>query len=227
MESKWDVLRCMLKTMFYASDRILTACDTALRTLFATPHASKPCPTLSNQPTELTAQEQKISAGLMRVNHVGEVCAQALYTAQALTTPSPALRAQFTQACVEETDHLAWTAQRLKELGARPSLLNPLWYAGAFAIGLVAGRLGNAISLGFVEETEKQVSAHLQGHLNADSNMLPEADHASRAIVAQMREDEIAHAKAANAAGAAELPAAVQSLMRGAAKIMTSVAQRI
>jgi len=217
----------MLKTMPYASDRILIAFDTALRTLFATPHASKPCPTLPNQPTELTAQEQKISAGLMRVNHVGEVCAQALYTAQALTTPSPALRQQFTQACVEETDHLAWTAQRLKELGARPSLLNPLWYAGAFAIGLVAGRMGNAISLGFVEETEKQVSAHLQGHLSDGSHTLPEADHASRAIVAQMREDEIRHADAASAAGAAELPAVIQSLMRSAAKVMTTVAQRI
>ena len=209
------------------SDRFLIACDTALRTLFATPHASKPCPTLPNQPTELTAQEQKISAGLMRVNHVGEVCAQALYTAQALTTPSPALRQQFTQACVEETDHLAWSAQRLRELGARPSMLNPLWYAGAFAIGLVAGRMGNAISLGFVEETEKQVSAHLQGHLSDGSHTLPEADHASRAIVAQMREDEIRHAGAASAAGAAELPAVIQSLMRGAAKVMTTVAQRI
>ena len=227
MDSKWDVTRCMLIAMSYASDRFLTACDAALRTLFATPHASKPCPTLPNQPTELTVQEQKTSAGLMRVNHVGEVCAQALYTAQALTTPSPALRAQFTQACVEETDHLAWTALRLKELGARPSLLNPLWYAGSFAIGLVAGRMGNAISLGFVEETEKQVSAHLQGHLSAGAHVLPEADRASRAIVAQMREDEIVHAKAANAAGAAELPAVVQKLMRGAAKIMTSVAQRI
>lgn len=209
------------------SDRFLIACDTALRTLFATPHASKPCPTLPNQPTELNAQEQKISAGLMRVNHVGEVCAQALYTAQALTTPNPALQAQFTQACVEETDHLAWTAQRLKELGARPSLLNPLWYASAFAIGLVAGRMGNAISLGFVEETEKQVSAHLQGHLSDGLHTLPETDHASRAIVAQMREDEIRHADAASAAGAAELPAVIQSLMRGAAKVMTTVAQRI
>jgi len=227
MESKWDVLRCMLKSMLNASDLILIACDTALRTLFATPHASQPCPTLPNQPTELTPHEQKISAGLMRVNHVGEVCAQALYTAQALTTPSPALRQQFTQACVEETDHLAWTAQRLKELGARPSLLNPLWYAGAFAIGLVAGRMGNAISLGFVEETEKQVSAHLQGHLSGYSHSLPEADHASRAIVAQMREDEIRHADAASAAGAAELPAVIQSLMRGAAKVMTTVAKQV
>ena len=217
----------MLESMSKTLDNLFIAFDTALRTLFVTPHAAKPCPTVPNQPTELTAEEQQRSAGLMRVNHVGEVCAQALYTAQALTTPSPALQAQFTQACVEETDHLAWTAQRLKELGARPSLLNPLWYAGAFAIGLVAGRMGNAISLGFVEETEKQVSAHLQGHLIDGSHTLPEADHASRAIVAQMREDEIRHADAASAAGAAELPAVIQSLMRGAAKVMTTLAQRI
>ena len=217
----------MLGAMRNPSDLLFSTFDTALRTLFVTPHAAKPCPTVPNQPTELTAQEKHVSAGLMRVNHVGEVCAQALYTAQALTTPNPMLRQQFTLACVEETDHLAWTAQRLKELGAQPSLLNPLWYAGAFAIGLVAGRMGNAISLGFVEETEKQVSAHLQGHLSDGSNKLPEADHASRAIVAQMREDEIRHADAASAAGAAELPAVIQSLMRGAAKVMTTVAQRI
>ena len=217
----------MLESMSKTLDNLFIAFDTALRTLFVTPHAAKPCPTAPNQPKELTAKEQHLSSGLMRVNHVGEVCAQALYTAQALTTPSPALRKQFTQACVEETDHLAWTTQRLKELGARPSLLNPLWYAGAFAIGLVAGRMGNAISLGFVEETEKQVSAHLQGHLSDGSNKLPEADHASRAIVAQMREDEIRHADAASAAGAAALPAVFQSLMRGAAKVMTTVAQRI
>ena len=217
----------MLSAMEKTSDRTFSACDTALRTLFVTPHAAKPCPTITHMPTELTAQEQQLSAGLMRVNHVGEVCAQALYTAQALTTPNPALRQQFTQACVEETDHLAWTAQRLRELGARPSLLNPLWYAGAFAIGLVAGRLGDAISLGFVEATEKQVSAHLQGHLSDGSHQLPEADHASRAIVAQMREDEMRHADAASAAGATALPEVIQSLMRGAAKVMTKVAQRI
>ena len=217
----------MLWTMRNMTNPLFSTFDSALRTLFATPHAAKPCPTLPNQPTELTEQERKISAGLMRVNHVGEVCAQALYTAQALTTPSLTLRKQFTKACHEETDHLAWTAQRLSELGARPSLLNPLWYAGAFAIGLVAGRMGDAISLGFVEETEKQVSAHLQGHLSDSSNQLPEADHASRAIVAQMREDEIRHADAANAAGAAELPAVIQSLMRGAAKVMTTVAKQV
>jgi ubiquinone biosynthesis monooxygenase Coq7 len=204
-------------------DALLIAADTALRTLFARPHAARTCPTLADKPTRLSDEEKQRSIGLMRVNHVGEVCAQALYTAQALATPNPALRAHFQKACVEETDHLAWTAERLDELGGRPSLLNPLWYAGAFGLGLLAGRLGDPISLGFVEETEKQVGAHLQGHLAE----LPQADHASRAIVAQMRDDEIRHAKDAKAAGGAELPAPVKVMMRLAAKVMTTVAQRI
>jgi ubiquinone biosynthesis monooxygenase Coq7 len=156
----------------------------------------------------------------MRVNHVGEVCAQALYTAQAMSTRNEALRAQLEQASREETDHLAWTQARLDELGARPSLLNPLWYAGAFGIGLVAGRLGDRVSLGFVVETERQVETHLQGHLER----LPAADHASRAIVAQMKDDEAAHAVQAQNAGAAELPAPVKAAMRAAAKVMTTTA---
>jgi len=204
-------------------DALLIAADTALRTLFAKPHASRACPTLAEQPTRLNEDEKQQSIALMRVNHVGEVCAQALYTAQALATPSAALRAHFQKACVEETDHLAWTAERLDELGGRPSLLNPLWYAGSFGLGLLAGRLGDPISLGFVEETEKQVGAHLQGHL-AD---LPQADHASRAIVAQMQADEIRHASEAKAAGGADLPQPVKELMRVAAKVMTTVARRI
>ncbi len=204
-------------------DQFLTAADTALRTLFATPHAARVCPTLPLETTPLSDSEKARSIGLMRVNHVGEVCAQALYTAQALTTPNAALRAHFQRACIEETDHLAWTAERLKELGGRPSLLNPLWYAGAFGLGLVAGRLGDAVSLGFVEETEIQVGAHLQGHLDE----LPEADQASRAIVAQMKEDELRHANDAKAAGGSELPQPVKDLMRMAAKVMTTVAQRI
>ena len=159
----------------------------------------------------------------MRVNHVGEVCAQALYTAQALATRNPVLRAHFTQACVEETDHLAWTADRLSELGSRPSLLNPLWYAGAFGLGLLAGRLGDRVSLGFVVETEHQVGAHLESHLDR----LPQADHASRAIVLQMREDEARHAQAAKQAGAMDLPPPVKILMRAAAKVMTTVAHRV
>jgi ubiquinone biosynthesis monooxygenase Coq7 len=204
-------------------DALLIAADTALRTLFAQPHAAKPCPTVAEHPTELSEPENRKAAGLMRVNHVGEVCAQALYTAQALATPNMALREHFTKACVEETDHLAWTAQRLEELGSRPSLLNPLWYAGAFGLGLLAGRLGDPISLGFVVETERQVGAHLQSHLES----LPEGDHASRAIVAQMYDDEIRHAEEAQMAGGVDLPQPVKDLMRAAAKVMTTVAERI
>lgn len=163
------------------------------------------------------------AAALMRVNHVGEVCAQALYTAQALATRDPALRRHFERAADEETDHLAWTAERLQELGDRPSLLNPLWYAGAFAIGLVAGRLGDRVSLGFVVETERQVEAHLEGHMRR----LPPGDHASRAIVAQMKDDEAAHAGQALAAGAVGLPAPARAMMRAAAKVMTTTAHYI
>jgi ubiquinone biosynthesis monooxygenase Coq7 len=208
-------------------DSLIAAADTALRTLFATPRAALPCPTLPDRPTELTPQEQRKAAGLMRVNHVGEVCAQALYTAQALATPNKTLRKHFIDACTEETDHLAWTSQRLQELGSRPSLLNPLWYAGAFGLGLLAGRLGDQVSLGFVVETEKQVGAHLQSHLDAGAGGLPEGDHASRAIVAQMYDDETRHADAASAAGAMDLPQPVKELMRAAAKVMTTVAERI
>lgn len=204
-------------------DSILIAADTALRTLFATPRAAHPCPTIPEHKTSLDAVESRLSAGLMRVNHVGEVCAQALYTGQALATKNEALRAHFTRACVEETDHLAWTAQRLEELGARPSLLNPLWYAGAFGLGLIAGRLGDATSLGFVVETERQVGEHLQSHLE----QLPQRDHASRAIVVHMRDDELRHAQDAQDAGALELPVPVKNLMRAAAKVMTTVAHRI
>ena len=159
----------------------------------------------------------------MRVNHVGEVCAQALYTAQAMATRNPTLRAQLLRASAEETDHLAWTRQRLRELGSRPSLLNPLWYAGSFGLGLLAGRLGERVSLGFVVETEKQVEAHLQGHMQR----LPAADHASRAIVAQMKDDEARHAQDALAAGATPMPPPVQAMMRVVARVMTTVAHRL
>jgi ubiquinone biosynthesis monooxygenase Coq7 len=204
-------------------DALFTAASSALRTLFAKPHATQACPTLPDQPTTLNPEECRRSAALMRVNHVGEVCAQALYAAQALSTRNPALREHFTQACAEESDHLAWTAERLQALGERPSILNPLWYAGAFGLGLLAGRLGDRVSLGFVVETERQVGAHLQGHLSA----LPEADHASRALVAHMRDDELGHAQSAQEAGAMELPQPVKELMRAAAKVMTTVAQKI
>lgn len=212
------------------SDALLTAADSALRTVFAPARATRACPTLPEQANdaELTADEKALSASLMRVNHVGEVCAQALYTAQALAARWPgreneALAQQLEAAGREETDHLAWTQERLKELGSRPSLLNPLWYGGAFGLGLVAGALGKGISLGFVVETERQVEAHLAGHMER----LPAKDHASRAIVAQMKDDEIRHAREAQHAGGVELPMPVRGMMRAAAKVMTTVAHRI
>jgi 3-demethoxyubiquinol 3-hydroxylase len=205
------------------ADQLINAADGALRTLFAPTHAARACPTLPDQATELTEAERSHAGALMRINHVGEVCAQALYAAQGIATKDESLKAHFQVASKEEADHLAWTKARLDELGARPSLLNPLWYAGAFALGLVAGRLGDKISLGFVEETEAQVQHHLEGHLL----QLPEGDHASRAIVAQMRDDEARHGKEARTLGAQDLPLPVKALMRSAAKVMTTVAYRI
>jgi ubiquinone biosynthesis monooxygenase Coq7 len=204
-------------------DALLAAADSALRTLFAKPRAMRACPIVPADETHLAPDERKHAAALMRVNHVGEVCAQALYTAQALATSNPELRHHFEKAADEETDHLAWTGERLSELGDRPSLLNPLWYVGAFAIGLVAGRLGDRVSLGFVVETERQVEAHLESHLER----LPAHDHASRAIVAQMKEDEATHAATALAAGGIELPPPVKGVMRAAAKVMTTTAHYI
>ena len=205
-------------------DTLLTTADRALRTLFSRHHASRANPAKGIADTSLNDAQKREAAALMRVNHVGEVCAQALYTAQALATKNEALRNHLQAACKEETDHLAWTEERLKQLGGRTSLLNPLWYAGAFGIGFVAAKLGgDAISLGFVVETEKQVEAHLQSHMQR----LPENDHASRAIVAQMKADEMRHAQEAQAAGAVELPAPFKVLMRVAAGVMTAVAHRV
>lgn len=214
-------------------DALLCAADSALRTLFAPPRATRPCPTPLDQPGqyELNEAERRTSGALMRVNHVGEVCAQALYTAQALAARTgnrgqaqqEALARQLEAAGAEETDHLAWTKQRLDSLGARPSLLNPFWYAGSFGIGLVAGRMGTRVSLGFVVETERQVEAHLAGHLTR----LPPNDAASRAIVNQMKEDEARHANEAMHAGASELPAPVRAVMKLAARVMTTVAHTI
>lgn len=204
-------------------DLFLAAADSALRTLFARPRATRPCPIVPADETRLAPDEKRHAAALMRVNHVGEVCAQALYTAQALATPNAQLRRHFEKAADEETDHLAWTSERLKELGARPSLLNPLWYAGAFGLGLAAGRFGDRVSLGFVVETERQVEAHLQSHLER----LPAGDHASRAIVVQMKDDEAAHAAKALDAGGLELPVPVKLAMRAAAKVMTTTAHYI
>jgi ubiquinone biosynthesis monooxygenase Coq7 len=204
-------------------DSLILALDGALRTLFAPTRAARACPRASSPAQDLTEEEKKSAAALMRVNHVGEVCAQALYASQALATRDPALRRHFERAAQEETDHLAWTRQRLDELQARPSLLNPLWYAGAFGIGLVAGRLGDRVSLGFVVETERQVEAHLASHLDR----LPPNDSESRAIVAQMQADEREHAYQALAAGGFEFPLPVRTLMRGAAKVMTTTAHYI
>jgi len=205
-------------------DRLISSADNALRTLSGAVHAARPCPEPARPADdELDAEARRLSGALMRVNHVGEVCAQALYQAQALTARTPEMREQCLAAAREETDHLAWTQQRLAELGDRTSLLNPLWYAGAFGIGLLAGRLGDAVSLGFVVETERQVEQHLASHLDR----LPVADEASRAIVEQMKADEVRHAELAEQTGAIRLPAPVRWLMRGAARVMTTAAHRI
>jgi ubiquinone biosynthesis monooxygenase Coq7 len=204
-------------------DRFFTTFDSALRTVFAVHNATQACPTVPGDATDLSELEKKEAGALMRVNHVGEVCAQALYTAQAFATKNEALCAHFIRASLEETNHLAWTEQRLRELGDRPSYLNPLWYAGAFGIGLIAGRLGDKVSLGFVVETENQVEAHLDSHLS----LLPAGDHASRAIVAQMKDDEARHALDAKELGAIDLPPPVKGLMTAVAKVMTTVAHRV
>lgn len=208
-------------------DELITEFDRGLRSIAGVSRMSRPVPTpepldaeAPAAAAELTLPERAHSAGLMRVNHVGEICAQALYQAQKLATRSPALKQAFEHAASEEEDHLAWTAARLHELDSRPSLLNPLWYTGALAIGFAAGCLGDKASLGFMAETERQVERHLDGHLNT----LPEADRQSRAIVAQMRDDERSHGQSATDAGGAELPAPVRALMRAASKVMTRTA---
>ena len=204
-------------------DPLLIAADSALRTLSGANHASRPYPSTAAHDEALGPDDRRLAGALMRVNHVGEVCAQALYTAQSLGTRDAALQRQFAEAAREETDHLAWTQRRLHELGDRTSLLNPLWYAGAFGIGLLAGRAGDAISLGFVVETERQVEEHLDGHLER----LPTADLASRAVVAQMKADEARHGATAEAAGAARLPAPVRWAMQLAGRMMTRTAHYI
>lgn len=204
-------------------DTFINHIDLALRTLFAPPRAGKPCPAPAVKSPELSPADKALSGALMRVNHVGEVCAQALYAAQAFSTKSPALRQQFIDAGREEGDHLAWTRQRMDALGARASLLNPIWYAGAFALGLTAGRLGDSVSLGFLVETEHQVEAHLARHMER----LPLADHASRAIVEQMKVDEARHAQEALELGATDLPRPLKTLMELASKVMTTVAHRV
>jgi 3-demethoxyubiquinol 3-hydroxylase len=204
-------------------DDVILSFDRALRTLTGTVAGTRANPSAKLPEPELSAAERRHAAGLMRVNHTGEVCAQALYQAQALVARDDATRGRLAQAAREEEEHLAWTQERLAELGDRTSLANPLWYAGSFAIGLVAGVAGDRTSLGFVVETERQVEEHLTGHMDR----LPANDVRSRAIVAAMRDDEIRHGAAARDAGAAELPWPVRVLMRGTARVMTLTAYRL
>jgi len=204
-------------------DSLILGFDRTLRTLAGIASSARPAPGADVPDAELTPDERRHAAGLMRVNHTGEVCAQALYAAQALVARDPSIRARFGEAAREEEEHLAWTRARLAELDSRPSLLNPLWYAGSFAIGAAAGVAGDDVNLGFVVETERQVEEHLTGHMER----LPPADAKSRAIVAQMRDDEARHGAMALAAGAAPLPFPVKGLMRVAADVMRAVAYRV
>ena len=212
-------------------ERAIVGFDQALKTIYGHQHSYTAYPpqvakisqSTNTGNTVLSEAEKKHACALMRVNHVGEVCAQALYNAQAVATQDPTLKKHFVEAAKEEGDHLAWTRQRIEELGGRTSWLNPIWYAGAFGLGLVAGRFGDKVSLGFVVETENQVEAHLDEHLNR----LPAQDWASRAVVEQMKQDEVRHAKEAQMQGAIDLPLPIKGLMKLAAKVMTTVAHRI
>ena len=204
-------------------DNLISGMDKALRVIAGVASSSRPNPAAHAADADMTEQERRHAAGLMRVNHVGEVCAQALYNSQARFATDPAMKEKFEQAGREEEDHLAWTAQRLAELNSQPSLLNPLWYAGAYAIGSVAAHLGDKRSLGFVVETERQVENHLHSHLS----LLPDQDAKSRAIVQQMKDDEIVHGQAARDMGGEEAPAPVKAAMAIAAKVMTTTAYYI
>jgi ubiquinone biosynthesis monooxygenase Coq7 len=204
------------------TDELIIGFDRALRTLAGNASSQRPNPAINLPEETLTPKERGHSGGLMRVNHTGEVCAQALYQAQALTARNPELRRRFALAAREEEEHLAWTQERLAELGDRTSYANPLWYAGSFAVGLIAGIGGDRVNLGFVVETERQVEEHLTDHMNR----LPQADARSRAIVAAMRDDEARHGATARDAGASELPLPIRALMRATAKLMTLTAYR-
>ncbi|MFT5258469.1 MAG: ubiquinone biosynthesis monooxygenase Coq7 [Saprospiraceae bacterium] len=210
------------------TDKLIMRVDEALVTIFGSPKkAARPYPTDTQSHEKTTAElsdaEKQHAAALMRVNHAGEVCAQALYQSQALTARSAHVKETMQQAALEENDHLAWCAQRIDELGGQKSLLNPIWYAGSFGIGTVAGLAGDKWSLGFIAETERQVVKHLESHLND----LPEKDTQSRAVVEQMRLDEADHATQAVAAGASELPKPIKQLMGFASKLMTNTADKI
>lgn len=204
-------------------DTAIIGFDRALRTLSGIARSSRPMPGQELPDVPLSEPERRLAAGLMRVNHTGEVCAQALYSAQAAVARDPTIAARFAGAAREEEDHLAWTQARLAELGDRTSLLNPLWYAGSFAIGAIAGLVSDRVNLGFVVETERQVEEHLTTHLTR----LPEQDVRSRAIVDAMRADEARHGAMAYEAGAAGLPPPVPTIMRAAANVMKAVAYRL
>ena len=204
-------------------DRLLDGAQNALGTVFGSPLAERPNPGRDEAEIVLDDAERRHAAGLMRINHVGEVCAQALYVGQATVARDATTRRQLLAAAQEETDHLAWCADRLGELDSRPSLLNPLWYAGSFAIGAVAGLRGDGWNLGFVVETERQVEAHLDQHLRS----LPAGDERSRAILGTMKADEARHADHAEAAGARRLPKPVTRVMALASGVMKAVAYRI
>ena len=203
-----------------ALDDLIVAFDKGLRTVFAPARATGPVPGEELPQPDLAPDERARAAALMRVNHTGEVCAQALYQGQALTARNPDARAALDRAAQEETEHLAWTERRIDELGGRKSLLNPLFYAGSFAIGAVAGLLGDRVNLGFLAETERQVVAHLDGHLAR----LPQEDQKSRAVVEKMKADEAAHATSALQHGGADLPEPAKAVMRVASKVMTETA---
>jgi ubiquinone biosynthesis monooxygenase Coq7 len=204
-------------------DRLILEFDKGLRTLAGTPRAARPMPGEALPDADLPADSRRDAAALMRVNHCGEICAQALYQGQALASENEQLKRALEQAAREEEDHLAWAERRIAELGGRTSLLNPLWYAGSLAIGFAAGKAGDAWNLGFLKETERQVEAHLQGHLD---RLTPD-DVRTRAVVEAMQRDEAQHARTAEALGARELPALVKALMRASAKAMTSLSYRV
>ena len=207
----------------FAIDRLIGEFDRALRAVAGVTQAERPSPAEGLEESAITEAERAHAAALMRVNHVGEICAQALYQGQALTARDPGARAKLEQAAREEEDHLVWSAERIRELGGRPSLLNPAWYAGAFAMGALAGALGDRWNLAFLAETEHQVEEHLSGHLEA----LPAEDRRTRAVVEAMRADEARHRESALELGAAELPGPVKLAMRLASKVMTTVAYRV
>jgi 3-demethoxyubiquinol 3-hydroxylase len=213
----------MTQRAFSPLDRLLSDAQNALGTVFGTPRAERPNPAADQPDVVLGDAERRHAAGLMRVNHVGEVCAQALYVGQAAVARDPGTRAQLLEAAQEETDHLDWCADRLAELDSRPSLLNPLWYAGSYALGALAGLRGDGWNLGFVAETERQVEAHLGEHLQ----VLPEADARSRAILLKMQADEARHAEHAEANGARILPPPIPALMAMASKLMKTIAYRL